>query len=497
MAFSITSLTETPIQETEEINPVTEDLKRVLEATTTEKGYIPDRRRQEKILNSFSERTVQEMDAFLRSAEIRHEKIQKDKPESLRSPFIELDALAGYLMEESVKLDPAFEQQNELSSTLLSVIQAPERFNLHKVFGLERNPDFAYVHMTDEGQIVINELGEAKMAGGGLDARALEQLKETGSQATIQELINFLNTKYNEDKFLEDLRTKYGLHMVADLRGKRRDVAPLFVKSPDFRQTIILPANKDPSNRDALIPYRMDSGNVRDDEVSNQNKTELRNILQEKITINGTDQVYRVGIKTSAFSAKEYSNMAVYFKGQVEQLRQKGLRFGIPKKHREQAKEGSLATLADKEKKLPESGVVNAGVVDAVRKSLVVKLTGNEDQDYMKEAGIDSANETTLLQVWLMDAQNVKDIFWGISGRIASELNKDGRLKDANEILSHFLNKEIDEARNLVDPTLVKAERIVMAQNRPDEEKVEELGDLYRLQTAKTMFELLHPKVES
>jgi hypothetical protein len=183
--------------------------------------------------------------------------------------------------------------------------------------------------------------------------------------------------------------------------------------------------------------------------------------------------------------------MAVCLLEKVNQLRQNEERYGVRKKTVVVEKLPFDHTKKDKKQ---ESLTLNEGVLEAVRKSLIIKSTGNEKEDYMNEAGIDSTDSTDLLTIWLMDAQEVKDIFWGISKRISQELNGDGNLDDAKDILAKIYNKELDEVGKLTDPTLKKAERIIMAQNRSDDEKEEELRDLYRLQAAKDLFLLAHPK---
>jgi hypothetical protein len=193
-----------------------------------------------------------------------------------------------------VEADPELGDKTPLAEEILSLIHNPVRFNLEDRLGFYRNPDLAFISIDEDQNITVHGAGEAKL--GYLNYRAFRQLSSSGIKYGITRATNYLNKVEN----LEE----YGL---SNLAAKKKKVATSsqedFLKvSPDFKQVLIVPANKNIEDPESLIKH---------DDFSSNNRESMIDILKKEVEI-----------KKAAFSYSEVLAITDYFLEKIDELRE-------------------------------------------------------------------------------------------------------------------------------------------------------------------------------
>ena len=210
--------------------------------------------------------------------------------------------LAGEVFEELVRTefkmnefarvqnDPekkdAFITQLRLARELMRVWQYPEKFGIDVNW---RNPDAAFFEINDEGKVVIKSVGEVK--AGSLDARAYEQLKSTGIQNQLKEVLHVLKNKdatWFKQKKLPELEAVCQNLSIAD----------------DFKIQLFVPRNREVSA--SGITYeeaeRLTKQNYRD-------RTMVAGKSTQPVTIHAMayelSESKRISVQKSLFSQRE------------------------------------------------------------------------------------------------------------------------------------------------------------------------------------------------
>lgn len=186
------------------------------------------------------------------------------------------------------------EQMNQL----LALIQDPERFGLEDRLITDdgrslRNPDAAYIHINNKGQLVIQGVGEVKF--GLLNKRAIQQLKMVPeSMRKLQEILN----TYNDPIELRRVGLDKLANRLEQLRESVGDVEMDFVTTADnFNQVLIVPQNRS-SNRMELLKR-----GVEKDHRAMKKYNEAMN---------------HVDVKQAAFTTQEVAALSEYIAGRIE-----------------------------------------------------------------------------------------------------------------------------------------------------------------------------------
>ncbi len=219
------------------------------------------RENQREVLYSLDEDFVTQMRAHIynvvRSQEERKEQgLSNSMDELERAPEEYIKGhLKGEVFEQLVAKDPAVRRSREkldeqsaekrkqveaaedVASEILAVMEDPARYNLGDKIELNRLPDAAYIDVTEEGQVIILGVGEAK--SGYIGDRFVSQMKsfEEGAQVVAQELSNIRHSKRLRKLGLENLAAR---REDSGWEGKKYFVTV----SNDFKKTLIVPADK-------------------------------------------------------------------------------------------------------------------------------------------------------------------------------------------------------------------------------------------------------------
>jgi hypothetical protein len=210
-----------------EHHPVRELLWRTLHETSVEKGYEPDRKRQQDVFDRIT------WDTFI--TELASESKGTGEGAGKR--------LRGKLFEMLIQADPAFGQRSALEKELLALAHNPDAFGLGKILGHHRNPDMAFLIVQKEDGVEITGVGESKL--GLLNERSYKQLSETGFARGVKALVEVVNT-------LPD-PASHGLVEVAKARKTVAVGKPLLTIAPEFTQLLVVPANRNIAWQSSLI----------------------------------------------------------------------------------------------------------------------------------------------------------------------------------------------------------------------------------------------------
>lgn len=183
-----------------------------------EKGYVPDRERQQTV---FDRMDWNEFSADV-AASGRGTGAGAGKQ------------LRGRIFEMLIQADPVFGERSPLEEELLKLAHTPEAFGLGKELGHHRNPDMAFLIVQKDDGIEIIGVGESKL--GLLNERSYKQLSETGFARGVNALVDLVNT-------LPD-PASYGLVEVAKARKDVGPDKPVLTVSPEFSQLLVVPANR-------------------------------------------------------------------------------------------------------------------------------------------------------------------------------------------------------------------------------------------------------------
>lgn len=210
-----------------------------LVTTEAEKGYAPDRARQQEVFGRINWETFQE-ELFAGVGDPKTIGAKKQ--------------LRGKLFELLIQADPAFGQRTALEMELLALAHNPDAFGLGKELGYHRNPDMAFLIVQKEDGVVIEGVGESKL--GLLNMRSFHQLSETGFARGVTALVDVVNTLPDPEA--------HGLAEVAKARKALRGVdeegnkvmKPLLTISPEFTQLLVVPANRNIEWASSLVNRR-------------------------------------------------------------------------------------------------------------------------------------------------------------------------------------------------------------------------------------------------
>lgn len=219
-----------------------------LEAAELEKGYRPDRSRQETVFDRINWDTL------------RNE-VTQDGTNGKQ--------VRGKLFEMLIQADSEFGQRSALEKELLDLAHSPEKYHLEKELGHHRNPDMAFIVIESDTGVMITGVGESKL--GLLNERSYKQLDETGFAKGVKALVEVVNN-------LDD-PAAYGLVEVAKA-GKLKI-------ADDFTQLLVVPANRNIEWSSTLINRR---------EFSAEGRQKFYALLED---------VKRVRTERAAFSTNE------------------------------------------------------------------------------------------------------------------------------------------------------------------------------------------------
>lgn len=275
-------------------NELAEDLINVLSRCPKEKGYTPDTHKQEKILRSLPENTAENLYAHLHAVQKERDyfaQIRGDETGSVHDGIV----LRGEVFEILVEADPELGNKTPLAEEILSLIHNPVRFDLEDRLGFYRNPDLAFISFDEDRNITIHGAGEAKL--GYLNYRAFRQLSSSGIKYGITRVTNYLNKVENLEEYgLSNLAAKKKEALISSQEN--------FLKvSPDFKQVLIVPANKNIENPESLL--------IKHDDFPSNSRELMIDILKKEVEI-----------KRAAFSYSEVLAITNYFLEKIDELRE-------------------------------------------------------------------------------------------------------------------------------------------------------------------------------
>lgn len=201
----------------ESFHPMRVRMETALQNAVLEKSYVPDKERQQDILDRINFSTL------------RDEVLAEGK---------EGKQVRGKLFEMLIQADPEFGERSLLEKELLDLAHNPDKFGLGKELGYHRNPDMAFLLMLKDDGVEIIGVGESKL--GLLNERSFKQLSETGFERGVDALIDVLNNLPDPEA--------HGLVEVAKARPLR--------KSSEFSQLLVVPANRKIEWKSTLINRR-------------------------------------------------------------------------------------------------------------------------------------------------------------------------------------------------------------------------------------------------
>lgn len=243
------------------MHPEREKVTSALYEATLEKGYRPDRTRQESVFDHVH------WDTFEKDV-VREGKSGKQ--------------VRGKIFEMFIQADPEFGERSALEKELLDLAHSPEKYNLGKELGHHRNPDMAFLIVQKEEGIEIIGVGESKL--GLLNERSYKQLDETGFAKGVKALVEVVNNLEHPEQ--------YGLVEVAKAKKQLTRDTPLLTIAQDFTQLLVVPANRHIEWTSTLINRR---------EFSAEGRKKFYELLQD---------VQKVRTARAAFSTAEISSIA-------------------------------------------------------------------------------------------------------------------------------------------------------------------------------------------
>lgn len=255
-----------------------------LESVRGEGEYFPDRRKQLETLQNLPDNFLEIIKAHLIVVEkeqvffssFRGEETEiRDKAKEVR----------GKLFEMLVEAENS-QFKTPLAKELLALAHNPGLYQLEDFLATHRNPDLAFIHLTETGDVVIEAVGEAKL--GLLGKRALNQLRKSGFWEGLNLIVDFLNI--TDPKSLKRCELK----QIAECKRGGRKI----IISPEFRQYVFVPANRDIGSVENLI---QPSDGYEKERFTEEERKRLAEILGNKRVIQ---------IKKSCFSTDEVAVMA-------------------------------------------------------------------------------------------------------------------------------------------------------------------------------------------
>ncbi|MCA9368997.1 MAG: hypothetical protein H6773_03830 [Pseudomonadales bacterium] len=189
------------LHELKEAKPVLYSLLRDLVTSGHEPSYTPDRAAQIKVLAKLPADLITQMKDFLvRDQEYQEKYFRGSDDEPKRTDH----KVAGELFEILVRIQVSAEEKqsidipntservslSDLTNQFLEVWQYPQKFGIRAAW---RNPDAAFLDIDAEGHIYLKAVGEVK--AGLLDMRAFEQLRVTGIEMQVKEVLKYLRSR--------------------------------------------------------------------------------------------------------------------------------------------------------------------------------------------------------------------------------------------------------------------------------------------------------------
>jgi hypothetical protein len=254
-------------------HPLKTRLWEALTSAMVEKHYVPDRARQKQIFDRMPWDTL--IDEVTSDGQV------SVKGESSLSGGAG-KMIRGRLFELLVESDTAFGLRSPLEKELLTLAHAPEKFGLEDKLGRFRNPDMAFLLLADGDKLIIEGVGETKL--GLLNERAFKQLSDKGFRKGVDALAAVINA------LPEPL--VYGLVEASAAKEKLGNDEPLLTISPDFRQLLVVPANRKIEWVSTLLNRR---------DFTNTEREAFQDLLSDH---------EHVVIAQAAFSTAEVSNLA-------------------------------------------------------------------------------------------------------------------------------------------------------------------------------------------
>lgn len=237
----------------------------LLEATP-EKGYVPDRARQQFIFDRLDwENLIAEV--FAGTGDVSTSGAGRQ--------------IRGKLFEMLIQADPAFGERSSLEQELLMLAHSPELFGLEKELGHHRNPDLAFLIVERDDGVTIEGVGESKL--GLLNERSFRQLSETGFTRGVNALVEVVNS-------LED-PAACGLVEIARVKDALPADQQVLTIDTDFSQLLVVPANRNTAWSSTLVNRR---------EFTAEGRKQFYELLED---------TRRVRTANAAFSTAEVSSL--------------------------------------------------------------------------------------------------------------------------------------------------------------------------------------------
>ncbi len=214
-----------------------------------EEGYTPDRERQMDILSRLPDDLLYELAGHLRTSFLESQKFAKLRGTPFDAEeFDDETILRGKVFEMLVAADPILHTPDPLAEELLTLMHDPERFAMEEVLRYYRTPDGAYLEVDKvDGRLIVRAAAEAKL--GRLNRRAAQQLGVRGFRYGLVHMAEAVN----ETKDL----SKHGLVETATFRERTEKTdGELITVASDFRQVLIVPANRDTDDPASLVNSR-------------------------------------------------------------------------------------------------------------------------------------------------------------------------------------------------------------------------------------------------
>ena len=200
-------------------------MESALESADIEKGYRPERNRQETVFDRID------------WANFKQEVLRDGK---------EGKQVRGKILEMLVQADPQFGERTPLERELLDLSHNPEKYGLGDELGHYRNPDMAFLLVQNDDGIMITGVGESKL--GLLNPRSFSQLSEAGFARGVRALAELVNNLPDPEK--------HSLKEIAKARAALPLGKQLLTISPEFTQLLVVPANRNIEWKSTLIDRR-------------------------------------------------------------------------------------------------------------------------------------------------------------------------------------------------------------------------------------------------
>lgn len=196
--------------------------------------------------------------------------------------------LRGILFETMVQQE--FKSRpDEIADILLALAHMPERFDMENTLAIYRNSDLAYIDFDKEtNTITINAAGECKL--GKLNHRAFQQL-DGGFKEGLLGLMHAISKTNN------GILKQHGLEAFAGVNIKF---------SPEYKQILYIPSNRDLDNPDSLVDEESFEGREED-------LKKIHTMLKNKTSTSG-----KLDIQQSCFSGNDIFQYAQAIKAVIE-----------------------------------------------------------------------------------------------------------------------------------------------------------------------------------